>query len=146
MNSEKELNPAEQLAALGKAQQAMDQASGYGAKLMGTYCIVLGLLIGGLAALLQIYRPDENFAGFIVIISLFAVAVIAMSLAYGKLYRSLPRGFSKMYLRGFVASMVLYAVALAIMSAGPFAWPTVLLIGVVVAAPLCVTGIAMVRK
>lgn len=146
MSSEQELGPEEQLAALGKARQGMDRASGYGARLLGSYCIALGLLIGGLAALLQIYRPDEKFAGFIVIMALFAVAVLAMSLAYGKLYRSLPRGYSKMYMRGFIASMVLYAVSVALIGAGPLDWPAMALIGVVVAAPLCATGIAMVRR
>ena len=146
MSSDNEMTPEEQLAALGMAQQGMQRAAGYGAKLLGTYCIILGVLMGGLAALLQLYRPDENFTGFIVIMVLFAIAVIAISFAYGKLYRSLPRGHSKMYLRGFTISMVLYAVAVALLGAGSMGWGVIALIWIIVAAPLSLTGIAMVRK
>ncbi|PQZ86746.1 hypothetical protein [Arthrobacter sp. MYb222] len=146
MSSGKKMSPEEQLAALGLAQQGMQRAAGYGAKLLGTYCIILGVLMGGLAALLQVFRPDADFIGFIVIMALFCVSVAAMSLAYGKLYRSLPRGHSKVYLRGFIASMVLYAVAVALLGAGPMGWGAIALIWIIVAAPLFLTGIAMVRK
>lgn len=146
MNPEENMSPSDQLAALESAQQSMQQASVYGAKLMGVYCLVLGLLMGALAALLQVYRPDENFVGFIVITALFAVSVVAMSLAYGKLYRSLPRGYSKLYLRGFFASIILYVLAVMLLSADGLGWVVTVLTGVVVAAPLCLTGIVMVRK
>lgn len=146
MTSDPEMSPEEQLAALGQAQLGMKRAANYGSKLLGGYSIILGLLLGGLAALLQAYRPDENFAGFIVITVLFVIAVLAMSLAYGRLYRSLPRGHSKLYLRGFLASMIFYALAVSLLAAIPEGWGFMVLTGVVVAAPLCLSGIAMVRK
>jgi len=146
MNHEKKMNPSEQLAALESAQQNMERASVYGAKLLGVYCIVLGLLLGTLAALLQVYRPEENFGGFIVITALFVVAVVAISLAYGRMYRSLPRGYSKLYLRGFFISMALYLVAVMLLSAGWLGWIVTALTWIAVAAPLCLTGVVMVRK
>ncbi len=146
MSSEEQMNADEQLAALNVVQQRMERASGYGAKLMGVYCVILGLLIGSLAALLQVYRPEKNFTGFIILTALFFIAVVAISLAYAKLYRSLPRGFSKLYLRGFFGSMALYMIAVAMLSAGELGWGVTALTGLIVAAPLCITGIVMVRK
>lgn len=146
MSDDKQMSPEEQLAALGLAQRSMQHASEFGARLLGAYAIILGLLFGALAALLQVYSPEANFIGFMVITALFVVGVVAISLAYARLYRSLPRGYSKKYLRGFILSLVLYAVAVALMAAGPMGWGMTVLIGLVVAAPLCLTGIAMVRK
>lgn len=146
MSSNNELNAQEQLKALSLAQQSMEQAKGYGAKLLGTYCIILGILLGGLAAFLQLYRPNQNFGGFIIIMVVFAVAVIAMTLAYGRLYRSLPRGYSKMYLRGFALSIVLYGVSIALLGMEITNWIFMALTWLVVATPLLIAGLKMVRK
>lgn len=146
MNPDNQLTPEQQLAALGHAQAEMDKAIGYGSKLLGWYCIVIGIAVGALAAILQLYRPDENKVGFMVIMGLYVLVILGASLAYRKLYRSLPRGYSKRYSIAFGLSIALYAASIALMSASITGWVALLLIFLVVAAPLVVTGIKMVLK
>lgn len=146
MNPDKPLTPEQQLAALGHAQAEMDKAIGYGSKLLGWYCIVIGIAVGALAAILQLYRPDENKVGFMVVMGLYVLVIVGASLAYRKLYRSLPRGYSKRYSIAFGLSIGLYAVSIALLSASITGWLLLLLIFLVVAAPLVVTGIKMVLK
>ena len=146
MSQEPNLTPEQQLAAIGNAQNQMNAALAYGAKLMGWYCILLALVIGALATLLQIYSPDENMTGFVVLMALYGVAIVVLTFAYRKLHRSMPHGFSKKYLRGFIATIVLYAISVALLPLRPDAMIISIIIGLVVAAPLAITGLKMVSK
>ncbi|GAA1415889.1 hypothetical protein AUR04nite_32810 [Glutamicibacter uratoxydans] len=146
MNSEQPLTPEQQLEALGRAQADMDRAIGYGSRLMGWYCIVVGLAVGALAAVLQLYRPDENKVGFFIVMGLYVLVILGSSLAYRKLYRSLPQGYSKRYGMAFGLSIGLYAASVALLAAQITSWIAMLLIFLIVAAPLVLTGIKMVRE
>ncbi|MFJ2621206.1 hypothetical protein [Glutamicibacter sp. NPDC087344] len=146
MSDEKELDAQRQLAALGQAQESMDRALSYGSKLLGWYSIIVSLVIGALAFLLQLNNPRDNMGGFILIMGLYVVVIVAVSLAYRKLYRSLPVGYSKRYTKGFVFTIVLYAASLALMPLELESWILLVLLGLVVAAPLLLAGIGMVRK
>lgn len=146
MSAEKNFDPEQQLAALAQAQANMDRAVGYGSKLLGWYSIIVALVIGALAFLLQLYPPRDNMVGFSVIIGLYVVAIVAASLAYRMLYRSLPVGYSKRYNRGFMLTIILYAASLALMPLELGSWIILGLVWLAVSAPLLIAGIGMVRK
>ena len=146
MSAEKNLDPEQQLAALAQAQANMDRAVGYGSRLLGWYSIIVSLVIGALAFLLQLYSPQEHMVGFIMIMGLYVVAILAATLAYRKLYRSLPIGASKRYGWGFTLTIAFYAVSLALLPQQLSSWVILGLIWIVVSAPLLVVGIGMVRK
>ncbi|MDR4534719.1 MULTISPECIES: hypothetical protein [unclassified Glutamicibacter] len=146
MSEEKPLDPEQQLRALGKAEAEMGRALAYGSRLLGWYCIVLGLTIGALAAILQLNRPDKHVFGFWLVITLYVIVIVVQSVVYGKLYRSLPQGYSTRYRRAFVMSIVFYAISIALLGLELSHWALLVLLGLIVAAPLLITGTKMVRS
>ncbi|WP_313814528.1 hypothetical protein [Glutamicibacter sp.] len=145
MNPDQPLTPEQQLEALSRAQADMDRAIGYGSTLLGWYSIVVGLALGAIAAILQLNRPDERPIGFAIIMGLYVLVIVGASLAYRKLYRTLPGGYSRRYGVAFGISMALYAISIALLPLELSALPVLLLIFILVASPLVVTGIKMVR-
>lgn len=146
MSAENNLNPEQQLAALAQAQADMDRAVGYGSRLLGWYSIIVSLVIGALAFLLQLYPPQKHMVGFAVIVGLYVVAILVATLAYRRLYRSLPVGASKRYGWGFALTIAFYAASLALLPQQLSSWVILGLIWIVVSAPLLIVGIGMVRK
>ena len=146
MGQEAPLTPEQQLAALNQAKAGMDQALAYGGKVIGWYSIILGLALGALACLLQFFTPQEHFTAFIVLMAVFGVVVVVQSLVYGKLYRSMPSGFSRIYLLGLIMSIVLYAISISLLGSLSGFWLLPVLAGLVVAAPLLIAGGRMMSK
>lgn len=145
MSSEQEANLEGQLVAFDRARQSIGPAISRGARQLGLYCLVLGVILGLLSGLLHVYRPERSLFAFFALCLISIVSIMALTVVYQKVHSVLPRSFTRNYLIGMFVSFLLYGLGL--MTLGyALPWFLVVVLGIVVAAPMICVGLWMVKK
>lgn len=108
------------------------------ARRLAWFCTALALLIGAAHVVPAVFRPDESLLAFLTAMGVHVAAVPVLTWGYLRTRRATPLGGGRRYLIGLLTTMALYLAALTLLDRET--WPAAMLVGLVIAAPLVITG------
>lgn len=141
MGTTENLTPAEAQAAL---QQAEGTAVTPRSTLRVLQVIPLGIALAMAAVLVIIKAADGHTAGLVMGMTVYGVA-IAVLMSMMSRVRSMPRGFSGLYVLGVVGASVAYGLGVAVVATGDRPWWLVALLAALTIAPAAY-AVAAMRK
>lgn len=129
---------SDQLAALRGPEARLAEVRRAAARRLAWFCTALALLIGAAHVVPAVFRPDESLLAFLTAMGVYVAAVLVLTWGYLRTRRATPLGGGRRYLIGLLTTMALYLAALTLLDRET--WPAAMLVGLVIAAPLVITG------
>ena len=136
----------EQRAAIADAEHRLGPLQRRGRRQLAWLSVALGALLGCMHVTIVVFPPQRGIPAFLIACGVVIAAIMLLMIAYLRVRRVIPAGGTRRYLGGFAISMLLYLGALVLFIVTDETVKVAVVVALVVAAPLVITGLRGVRR